>query len=140
MKNIIIKGLALSACEYIRVCAHWWVHVWRPKVTNLGCHSLPTLHLIGLEITKKSRLMGAVGILLSVPPQPWDCKHEPASLGFLDMGSRDQTQCHVCVVSASPVKLGPSPKAALCFLKLPVVPLGKPGGVYRVATAQCSRC
>lgn len=76
-----------------------------------------------MEIPKKSRLVGAAGILLSVPPQHWDCKHEPASLTFPDMGSRDLTQCHVCMVNASAVELGPTSKAALCFIKLPVAPL-----------------
>lgn len=73
-----------------------------------------------MEIPKKSRLVGAAEILLTVPPQHWDCKHEPASL---TMGSRDLTQCHVCMVSTSAVELGPTPKAALCFIKLPVAPL-----------------
>lgn len=66
--------------------------------------------------------MGAAGILLSAPPQHWDCKHEPAPLAFLDVGARDQTQCHVCMVSTSLVELEPTPKAVL-FIKPPVVPL-----------------
>lgn len=98
----------------------------------------------GQEITKKGRLLGAQGF--HCPSQRWDSKQASPCLAFLDKVSKDQTQCHTCMAHYL-LSYDPSPKQYccvffcffLCFFvfKPTLVPLGKMGGIYRLATEEC---
>lgn len=128
-----VVWLAMWICAW----AHLGLHVCRPKVTNLRCHSLHAFHLIfetrfftGLGNTKKCRLLGAPGY--TVYPslaQLWHSKHASPCLAFLDMGSRHQTQSRSCLLGILPALT--QAQSSIVFFKLTLVPLRKVEAIYR---------